>query len=312
MQRTHVVLLVALLGVAASVVAGEVWINCEAGLDIYLDGELVGVSAKEEFGKLLPAVGSGEHIIRIEKGGIVLGEFPIAVAYAANQVVIGELSSGISGTASEDPENAPKKKPVGTITITSDPRECNVKIGSQRIPKIQPIMTLLNIPVGEHKLWFESSGMVLKEMVRVQVDQPVGIMADFRNQRVVVTGGTPDPPGMVPAVEEEAEEEGTPAETGCIEYWIEVLRTDNPEKIEAYQKNLGDLCFPREQHKIITINDDGAAPTYKLRVGPIERAKKAKWAAGLIRNAGIPTVWVLPEECQPHAEKRRHELRPDH
>jgi len=307
MRRVHWISLVLCLGLAAPALAGEVWINCEAGLDIYLDGELVGVSAKEEFGKRLPAVGSGEHIIRIEKGGIVLGEFPIAVAYAANQVVIGELSSGISGTASEDPENAPKKKPVGTITITSDPRECNVKIGSQRIPKIKPIMTLPNIPVGEHKLWFESSGTVLKEMVRVQVDQPVEIMADFRNQRVVIIGATPDVPGGESEVEEEPR-----AEPECIEYWIEVLRTDNPEKIEAYQKNLGDLGFPREQHKIITINDDGAAPTYKLRVGPIERAKKAKWAAGLIRNAGIPTVWVLPEECQPHAEKRRHELRPDH
>ena len=311
MRRVHWISLVLCLGLAAPALAGEVWINCEAGLDIYLDGELVGVSAKEEFGKRLPAVGSGEHIIKIEKGGIVLGEFPIAVAYAANQVVIGELSSGISGTASEDPENAPKKKPVGTITITSDPRECNVKIGSQRIPKIKPIMTLPNIPIGEHKLWFESSGMLLKEAVRVDVDHPVQIMADFRNQRLVITGGIPAPPGTVPAVEEEAEEEGTQAEPECIEYWIEVLRTDNPEEIEAYQQNLKDLGFPREQHKIIAIDDDGAAPTYKLRVGPIERAKKAKWAAGLIRKAGIPTVWVLPEECQPHAEKLRHELRPN-
>jgi len=309
MKRVSLISLVMCIGVAASAAAGDLWINCEAGFDIFLDGELVGVSEKSEFGKRLPAVSTGEHIIRIEKDGFVLREFSVDVAYAANQIVVGELSSGISGTASEDPENAPKKKPVGTITITSDPRECNVKIGKQRIPKIKPIMTFPNIPIGEHKMWFESSGTVLSETVRVQVDQPVKIMADFRNQRVVIAGGIPDVPGGVPAVEEEGDSQ---AEPECIEYWIEVLRTNDFEEIEPYQQSLKELGFPREHQKVLTIDDDGMDPIYKLRVGPVERAKKAKWAAGLIRNAGIPTVWVLPEECQPRASKKRHEFRPDH
>jgi hypothetical protein len=308
MKRIHVISIFVCLGIAASAAAGDLWINCDAGFDIYLDGELAGVSDKTEFGKRLPAVSTGKHIVRIEKDGVVLAEFSVDVAYAASQVVVGELSTGVSGTASEDPEDAPKKKPVGTITITSDPRECNVKIANQRISKIEPIMTFPNITVGEHKLWFESSGTVLKETVRVLSDQPAKVMVDFRNQRVVITGGATDPLRAGVA----AEEEGPQAEPDCIEYWIQVLRTNNFEEIKPYQQTLKELGFPREHHKVITVEDDGVDPIYKLRIGPIERLKKAKWAAGLIRNAGLTTVWVLPEECQPHAEKRRHELRPDH
>jgi hypothetical protein len=280
--------LVALFGVATSVVAGDVWITCEAGLDIYLDGQLAGVS--------------------IEKEGLALAEFSVDVGYAANQVVVGALSPKVSDVALGGSEIPPEKKPVGTITITSDPKECTVKIAGDHIPKIKPIMTFPMIPVGEHTLWFESSGTVLKETVRVQEAQPAKVMVDFRNQRIVITGDTTDVEGG----DSVAETQTPRAAPECIEFWIEVLRSDNREEVDAYQRTLQELGFYRENQKVITIEDEGAAPIHKLRVGPIERMNKAKWAAGLIRNAGLSNVWILPEECQPRAERPKREFRPIH
>jgi len=91
MKRSHVISLAVCLGIVASAAAGNLWITCAPGLDIFLDGELVGVSEEAENGKLLPAVSSGDHTISIEKNGFAPAEFSIAVGPASNQVVVGEL-----------------------------------------------------------------------------------------------------------------------------------------------------------------------------------------------------------------------------
>ena len=300
MKRDCLILLVMCVAVAASATAGDLWINCEAGLEVFLDGEHVGMSEEAEFGKLLRGVASGEHTIRIEKEGRVPLEFSVSVGFAANQVVVGALSPDISEVPSDEAGEDAEERGVGMIAITSDPSECNVKLAGLRIPKIKPIMTFPNIPVGEHKLWFESSGTVLSASVNVQEGQTAEVRVDFRNQRVAFTGDTT----VVSGDDLTGGEESPRDEPECIEFWIEVLRTDNAEDIEPYQQTLKELGFPREQQKVITIEDDGGLPTYKLRVGPVPQSKKAKWAAGLIRNAGIPTVWVLPEECQASSEPK--------
>ena len=305
MQRVHLFSIVVCRGLAASAAAGDLWITCEPGLEIFLDGEPVGVSEEAEFGKILREITAGDHAVRIQKEGFAAKEFVLTVGYAANQVVVGALSQKAPEKPVESTDTQSDEKPVGMVIITSDPRECNVKIGEKRIPKIKPIMTFPLIPVGEHTFWFENSGVVLKEKVRVQSNQPVEVMVEWPKQRIGGAADTPEVPGVESAVEEEPR-----AEAECVEYWIEVLRTSNFEEIEPYQQLLKDLGFPREHQKVVTIEDDGAAPIYKLRVGPIERSKKAKWAAGLIRNAGIPTVWVVPAECQSVSERAKREFKP--
>lgn len=310
MQKVFLISMVVCIGFAASAAAGDLWINCEAGLEIYLDGKLQGVSEQAEFGKLLRGVPEGDHAIRIQKEGFTPKEFPISVGFAANQVVVGALSAEISEPPPEDSEQDSENHLVGMIAITSDPSECNVKFAEQRIPKIKPIMTFPNVQVGEHKLWFESSGTVLSATVNVLESRTAKVRVDFRNQRVAVAADTSNTGGEDASVEEEGEE-GPRTAPECIEYWIEVLRTEDYDAIEPYHQTLKELGFPREHHKVVTIEEDSATPIYKLRVGPIERAKKAKWAAGLIRNAGIRTVWVLPEECGDSPEQKpRHTFRP--
>jgi len=293
------------LGIAASVAAGDLWINCAPGFDIFLDGESVGVSETDQNGMLLRGIG---HTIRIEKDGSALAEFSVKIGFAPNQVEVGELSAKMTEEPPGASQGAAEKQIVGTVEIASDPRECNVKFADRRIQKKHPIMTIPNIPVGEHKFWFESSGTVLSETVVVQAAQPARVRVDFRNKRVAITGDDSDVRGN----DSVDEKEGPRAAPECVEYWIEVLRTNDFEEIEPYQQLLKDLGFSRENQKVITIEDDEAPPIYKLRVGPIPRSNKAKWAAGLIRNAGIATVWVLPEECLPPSERPKRELRPTH
>jgi len=294
MQRAHWISMIVCLGLTATVAAGDVWIICEAGLDIFLDGELIGVSEKAELGKRLGEVSAGEHTIRIEKAGVALAEFPIEVGYAANQIVVGALSPEISGVPTGASENEPEKRPVGMIVITSNPMEINVKFAGQHVPKIKPIMTFPKVHVGEHKLWFESSGTILSETVDVQEGTTVDVKVDFSNQRIAVDVGTPDGSSDDSA----GEEKSAPTEPRCIEYWMQVMRTSNIEEIEAASSALKSLGFPDYRQKVITIDEEGTLPTYKIRVGPVSHTSETKYPVFLLRQAGFKNVWVVPEDCQ--------------
>jgi cell division septation protein DedD len=294
MKRVHLISLVMCMAIAASAVAGNLWIFCEPGLDVFLDGEFVGVSEQAEGGKRLPGISAGEHTIRIEKDGFTSAEYSIDVGVAANQVVVGELSAEVTEEPAEASREAVENQAVGTIEITSDPRECNVKFASRRILKTQPIMTIPGLPVGEHKLWFESSATVLNATVAVEAARTVRVVVDFRNKRVAITGADSGRDGTEPTAEEEKPE----TETGCVEYWVQVLRTSDPEAIEPTRSALKDQGFPLYHQKLITVEDEGALPLYKIRVGPITRRNQANHVAGLMRHAGFKTAWVVPEKCQ--------------
>ena len=294
MQKVQWIWMVICLGLAASVAAGDVWIDCEPGLDIFLDGESVGVSGPNEQGMQLRGIESGDHTFRIEKDGFSPVEFSVNVGFAANQVEVGELSTEITKEPFDASQEAAEKQLVGTIIITSDPTECNVKFADRRNQKIHPIMTIPDIPVGEHKFWFESSGIVLSETVLVQAAQTAKVRVDFRNQRVAVGASVSDQSGS----ESAGEKESSIAEPECIEYWVQVMRTSSFEEIEAVSSVLEDLGFPDYHQKIITLEDDGTLPVYKIRVGPLPRKGEAKYPAHLIKQAGFQGVWIVPEECQ--------------
>ena len=294
MKRFHVISLAVCLGIAASAAAGDLWIDCAPGLDVFLDGEFVGVSEPAENGMYLPGITSGEHTIRIEKVGFAPVEYSISLGAASTQVVVGELGPEIKDGLPGATEGEEVEQLMGKIEITSNPRECNVKFASQRVLKKQPIMTIMGIPVGEHKLWFESSGTVLSTTVAVQATQPTQVMVDFAKKQVAVIDAGSDPNGG----ESPGEEESPRTETKCIEYWVQVVRTNDPKAIEPARSALKDQGFPLYHQKLIIIKDDGGLPVYKLRVGPITRHNKAKHVAGLIRHAGFKTAWVVPDECQ--------------
>lgn len=294
MQKGQWFLLVVFLGAAASAAAGDVWINCVPGFDIVLDGESVGVSDADDSGKHLRGIDPGEHTIRIERDGLVLAEFSVDVGFAPNQVEICELAPGMTEEPPAPSDGEVEPELAGTIEITSDPSECNVKFGDQRILKQHSILTIAGVPVGEHKLWFASSAIVLNEMIPVRAALPTRVQVDFHNQLVTITRDTPD----VQADDTKGKEKGSRADPECVEYWVQVLRTGQAELIEPSQAALKAQGFPSYHQRLITIEDDGAIPVYKLRVGPIFGENKAKHVAGLLRHGGFKTAWVVREECR--------------
>ena len=304
MGRLQLIILI-VGGIAATAAAGDLWICCDAGIEVSVDAESVGACKGAKSELRVTGLEAGDHLIRLEGQGGLTASFELSLGRASTQAVIPELVSSAEGDLLEatDGEGSP---PLGTVEITSNPRECEIDFGGWKIRKRQPIVLFLGVPVGEYDISFTNSKVELGERLTVLGAQTVRAMADFSNQRVAITA--PDvssdelePESGEPALGEEAE---------CVVFWIQVMRTDDFEAIEPMQSLLRDLGFPDQRQKVITIEEEGAPPIYKLRVGPIERANTATWAAGQIRNAGIPSVWILPQECDSSYKKPKRKYKP--
>jgi hypothetical protein len=81
MRIAHMISLVMSLAIAALATAGDLRITCSPGLNIFLDGEFVGVSIPKEDGKFLTGLGAGEHTIWVKKIGFSTKEFLAIVGW---------------------------------------------------------------------------------------------------------------------------------------------------------------------------------------------------------------------------------------
>jgi hypothetical protein len=302
MKRICLISLMMCLAIATRAAAGDLWVICAAGLEIYLDGEPVGSCGEVETDTRVPGIEPGEHTIQVRKEGFASAVFPFTVGSASAQILVPEVTGDPSGSAEEG-----GVQQLGTVQITSNPRTCKVGSGGRAIEKRQPIMTFVGVPFGKHDFLFESAGAILAAQVRVQTHEPVQVRVDFSSEKVVVFGGTIDRAESGP----EADEEGAEAALECIEYWVQVTRANSLEELEPIQDLLEDRGFPPYQQRIMMIEGDGVLPLYKLYVGPIEGKEKAKWAKGLVRHAGFKSAFVVPEKCVPR-QRRNREFRPVH
>ncbi len=294
MHTAHVISSVMFLGSAALATAGDVRVTCSPGLNIFLDGEFVGVSIPKQDGMYLTGLSAGEHTIMVKTVGFSPKEFSVTVGSSPRQVVVGELLPIRNINQPETTKQDVVGRPVGIIEVTSAPQRCTVEIAGQKIVKQEPIMMIPGIAVGDYDIRFESSGAVLTTNVVVKAGETSRLRADILNNLVETIADDSDNGGSVSP----SKTGGSTPKPACIEYWVEVVRTSNPETIESARSNLEEQGFPLYHQKLITIAYDGALPLYKLRVGPIPRENKAKWTANLIKRAGFPAVWVVPEECQ--------------
>ena len=296
MRIAHLISLVACLGIAISATAGDLRVTCAPGLNIFLDGEFVGVSIPKYDGKYLTGLSDGKHTIMVKKIGFTTKEISVIVGASPIQVVVGEL---LPNNVSNQPQPETTSRdvvgrPVGTIEVTSDPQICTVGIVGQEIVKQEPIMTIPGIPVGDYDIRFEISGVVLNTNVVVRADEISRIRADFPTNRVE---NTVDDSGDGESVSP-SQKDGSQPKSGCIEYWVEVVRTSNPEVIEPIRSSLKEAGFPLYHQKLITIEDDGVLPLYKLRIGPINHKKDAKRITTQMKNGGYTAAWLVPVECQ--------------
>ncbi len=294
MRAARLISLLLCLGMVASANAGDVLLTCSPGLEIILDGTRAGMCESAENGKRLTGLSAGNHTVRIEKNGFLPAEFRVVVGVVSQQIVVGELlprpTFDYEGGTSRDTD----EEPVGRIEVTSEPVDCTLRIGNRWTEKEEPLVTILDVPAGEHNLWFERFGELLKTKVVVTPDAPVRVKADFANRRV--TTGSEEPTsaggGSSKAVD------GPAGEPPCLWHWVQVLRTSDLEMVETTQTKLDELGFPLLQQEVITIEDDGVLPLYKLRIGPMADLYTAKLVLHRLLPTKILGARILSEPCR--------------
>lgn len=275
------------LVVAAAAGAGDLWLACPAGLEISVDGGYVGVCREDMDSTHIEGLSDGLHEVQIGRDPGPVRQFGIAIGTVPHQVVVADLDP--SSTAAETGDAEPPDR--GNIQITSDPLVCTVKVGDLWADKDQPVLTLQGVPAGTHRLWFERYGEIMKADVVLEADETLRYKVDFAKKLVTNLA------------DEEAEEDlAVPvAEPGnaeeCLIYWVEVLRTSDMARVEEVQKMLDQLGFPSYHQKLITVDDDGVLPLYKLRVGPIDTMHLAKYTVHTIKPAQLLGTRILAEPC---------------
>lgn len=98
---------------------------------------------------------------------------------------------------------------------------------------------------------------------------------------------TPEPePTAVPTPRPTA----TPAVT---DFFVQVLASSNVSAVEQARTKLEGLGFPRDHHRVITVENPGSATLYKLRIGPFPERSSADRVSQRMSAAGFPDSWVV-------------------
>lgn len=290
-------------GLSAAADTGYLRLSCPAGAEIFVDGVRAGVCAAANEGTSLSGLSAGQHILRIEQDGFLPRELPVVVGLTPQQVVFGELVPAAAIGPQAGLDAAQGAAAVGTIELSSEPVDCTLRIGKRWVDKKEPLATILDVPAGEHTLRFERFGVLLRAELTVSPGEATKLRADFTNNRVDLLTDEPAPGAEEPPLPIAA----PPATSDCVEYWVQILRTDDLAKVEATQKALDEVGFPPRDQKLITVEDDGVLPLYKLRIGPLRDRYTAKLVIHKTQPLGIPGPLVLVEPCgqqQPASAKR--------
>ncbi len=294
MRAARLISLVLCLGMIASANAGDVLLTCPPGLEIFLDGTRAGMCESAANGKRLTELSAGNHTVRIEKNGFLPAEFLVVVGVISQQIVVGELSPRPTFSVEGGTSTNKDEKPVGRIEVTSVPVDCTLRIGNRWTEKEEPLVTILDVPAGEHNLWFERFGALLQTKVVVTPDAPARIKVDFANKRV--TTGSEEPTSEGGGSSNAAS--GPAGESPCLWYWVQVLRTSDLKLVETTQTELDELGFPLLQQEVITVEDDGVLPLYKLRIGPMKDMYTAKLVMHKLLPTKIIETRILSEPCR--------------
>jgi hypothetical protein len=280
-------ILLASFGLAAPGLSDDLWLSCPTGLEISVDGTYVGVCRADQELTHIDGLSDGVHEVQIGGDQGPVRQFGVAIGTVPHQVVVADLEP--AAAVAEAGDAPPPGR--GNIQITSDPLECTVRVGDLWADKQQPVLTLQGVSAGPHRLWFEHYGQILKVDTVVETGETLRFKVDFGNKLVTNLDQTKEEiDGAVPVTE--------PGKDGdCQIYWVEVLRTSDLARVEEVQKMLDELGFPPQHQKLITVDDEGVLPLYKLRVGPIDSMHLAKYTVHTIKPAQLLGLRILAEPC---------------
>ncbi len=161
---------------------GHIQVECEPGVIIYLDGTFVGVASPDVGGLIIQNVPAGRREILATKPGFM--DQSEIVDLAAGQVLVHKIkafSSRIQVEQYGDAVETVATGEVGSIVIQSLPVQCEVVLETHNLRqnKTRDILSLSNVPVGDHVLQFIGLGKTLRQEVTLEADATVNVMVNF-------------------------------------------------------------------------------------------------------------------------------------
>jgi hypothetical protein len=157
--------------------AGDIQVSCAPGLQVFLDGKLMGTSNAKEDGLFLTNIAVGAHTIRVEKDGFVPQNIQIDISNRPIEVRVGQLSPAPSIRYMKEPEPEKVKQLYGELVVTSAPQNCVVEIDGASESKIEPQLSIGRIAAGEHTISFSKPGY---ETITGKIDVPSGAEVTVR------------------------------------------------------------------------------------------------------------------------------------
>ncbi len=77
------------------------------------------------------------------------------------------------------------------------------------------------------------------------------------------------------------------------EFFVQVVAVAKKQSVEEAQTKLEGLGFSSDRQHLITVQDPGSQPLYKLRIGPFPDRTSADRVARRMSAAGFQNAWVV-------------------
>jgi hypothetical protein len=178
------------LSLASIATAGDIQILCEPGLQVFLDGEMVGISIAREDGLFLEGIPKGVHTVRVERDGFIPRSYQVEVEDLPVEIRVEKLLPKPEAPVESKPPTVDTDKVLGRLLITSAPQNCNVQIDGRSEEKTTPRLTIGGLAEGKHTISFSKDGYpTISATVTVQPGGEVTVRGDLRNGKVEVSHG---------------------------------------------------------------------------------------------------------------------------
>ncbi len=177
---------------------GFIQVQCEPGIQIFLDGTLKGLSDRDQGGLVIEAVPVGDRTVKALKPGFTPQERRVRVAKGEVAVVKFEsLRPRPTVVQGGQEEAAPIVLKTGTVIVKSVPVECKVSIERAdgaggfdavgEIDKVKPEATVSNLEVGQYRITATWNKVTLAKTFDLTVDDEMTVFFNFVAKTVEVT-----------------------------------------------------------------------------------------------------------------------------
>ena len=174
--------------------AGDIQILSEAGLRVYLDDQLVGVTNDRQDGLYLLDIPSGSHTLRLEHEGYYPQRFEVEVTHLPIEVRVEEewVPLPVEHSAPAEPSAEPTAREgtplqVGQLVVTSAPQRCTVTVDGRTEDKTTPHLSLGGLTAGPHEIAFSREGYAtISDTIEIPAGAEITVRGNLIDGKVEV------------------------------------------------------------------------------------------------------------------------------